>query len=127
MIAAITNEAHGFDVVELPDPVPGPDEVVIRVSACGACGSDVKAQGFAPPGMVMGHELGGEVTGVGSAVDGLKPGVNAAVLPVFSCGGCSFCKSGAVSHCSQVQYTGMGPAGGFAEMTPSCLPDTPLS
>ena len=43
MIAAVTNEAHGFDVVDLPDPVPGPEEVVIRVAACGVCGSDVKA------------------------------------------------------------------------------------
>ena len=56
MIVAITNEAHGFDVVDLPAPVPGPDEVVIRVAACGVCGSDIKAQPFAPPGMVMGHE-----------------------------------------------------------------------
>lgn len=116
MIAAITNEAHGFDVVELPDPVAGPDEVVIRVAACGVCGSDVKAQPFAPPGMVMGHELGGEIIAVGSAVVGLKLGVNAAVLPVLSCGDCSFCRDGALPHCPQVQYVGMGPAGGFAEL-----------
>ena len=115
MIAAITNEAHGFDVIDLPDPVPGPEEVVIRVAACGVCGSDVKAQPFAPPGMVMGHELGGEIIAVGSAVDGLKPGANASVLPVISCGSCGYCSSGAVAHCPQVQYIGMGPAGGFAE------------
>lgn len=115
MIAAITNEDHGFDLVDLPDPVPAPDEVLIRVAACGVCGSDIKAQPFAPPGMVMGHELGGEIVAVGAAVDGLRPGVNAAALPVISCGECSFCRSGAVSHCPQIQYIGMGPAGGFAE------------
>jgi (R,R)-butanediol dehydrogenase/meso-butanediol dehydrogenase/diacetyl reductase len=116
MIAAITNDAHGFDVVDLADPVPGPEDVVIRVAACGVCGSDIKAQPFMPPGMVMDHELGGELVAVGSAVDGLKKGMNAAVLPVFSCGECSFCRSGSVSHCPHVQYIGMGPGGGFAEL-----------
>jgi (R,R)-butanediol dehydrogenase / meso-butanediol dehydrogenase / diacetyl reductase len=116
MIAAITNEAHHFDVVDLPDPAPGPDDAVIRVAACGVCGSDVKAQPFAPPGLVMGHELGGEIVAVGSAVEHLRPGMNAAVLPVISCGSCVHCKAGAVAHCSQVQFIGMGPAGGFAEL-----------
>ena len=116
MKAAVTNQDHGFDVVDMPDPKPGPDELVIRVTACGVCGSDVKAQPYAPPGMVMGHELGGDVVAVGSAVDGWKHGMNAAVLPVISCGACSYCLAGAVSHCSKVQYIGMGPAGGFAEL-----------
>jgi threonine dehydrogenase-like Zn-dependent dehydrogenase len=82
MKAAVTTAEHGFDVVDLPDPAPGPEELVICVAACGVCGSDIKAQPFAPPGMVMGHELGGEVVAVGSAVDGWKQGTNAAVLPV---------------------------------------------
>ena len=65
MKAAVTTEQHGFDVVEMPDPTPGPDELVIRVAACGVCGSDIKAQPFMPAGMVMGHELGGEIVAVG--------------------------------------------------------------
>jgi (R,R)-butanediol dehydrogenase / meso-butanediol dehydrogenase / diacetyl reductase len=116
MKAAVTTAEHGFDVVDLPDPAPGPEELLIRVAACGVCGSDIKAQPFAPPGMVMGHELGGEIVAVGSAVDGWKQGMNAAVLPVISCGTCSYCAAGAVSHCDQVKYIGMGPAGGFAEL-----------
>jgi (R,R)-butanediol dehydrogenase / meso-butanediol dehydrogenase / diacetyl reductase len=116
VIAAVTTAEHGFGMVELPDPAPRPEELVIRVAACGVCGSDVKAQPFAPPGMVMGHELGGEVVAVGSAVDGWKQGVNAAVLPVISCGACAYCQAGAISHCGQVEYIGMGPAGGFAEL-----------
>ena len=52
MKAAVTTEDHGFDVVEMPDPAPGVDELVIRVAACGVCGSDVKAQQYAPAGMV---------------------------------------------------------------------------
>jgi (R,R)-butanediol dehydrogenase/meso-butanediol dehydrogenase/diacetyl reductase len=117
--AAVTNEQHGFDVVDVPDRAPAADELVIRVAACGVCGSDIKAQPFAPPGMVMGHELGGEVVAIGSDVGGWTQGMNAAVLPVISCGTCAYCKAGAVPHCAQVQYIGMGPAGG-SPSTPPC-------
>ncbi len=116
MKAAITTEQHGFDVIEIPDPTPGPDELVIRVAACGVCGSDVKAQPFMPAGMVMGHELGGEIVAVGSDAGRWRPGANVAVLPVVSCGSCRYCAAGAVSHCGQTRYIGLGPdRGGFAE------------
>ena len=78
-------------------------------------GSDIKAQPFAPAGMVMGHELGGEIVAVGSRADGWREGINVAVLPVVSCGSCQYCRAGAVSHCPSASYIGMGPAGGFAE------------
>jgi (R,R)-butanediol dehydrogenase/meso-butanediol dehydrogenase/diacetyl reductase len=115
MKAAVTTPDHGFEVVDLPDPTPGPDQLVIRVAACGVCGSDIKAQPFAPAGMVMGHELGGEIIAVGSQADGWRAGTNVAVLPVISCGSCPYCQAGAVSHCAQSSYIGMGPPGGFAE------------
>ncbi len=115
MKAAVTTDNHGFEVVDLPDPTPGPDQLVIRVTACGVCGSDIKAQPFAPAGMVMGHELGGEVVAVGSATDGWGERTNVAVLPVISCGSCQYCRAGLVSHCPKASYIGMGPAGGFAE------------
>jgi (R,R)-butanediol dehydrogenase / meso-butanediol dehydrogenase / diacetyl reductase len=44
MRAAVTTDAHGFEIVELPDPTPDVDQLVIRVTACGVCGSDIKAQ-----------------------------------------------------------------------------------
>ena len=115
MRAAVTTQDHGFEVVDLPDPTAEPDELVIRVAACGVCGSDIKAQAFAPAGMVMGHELGGEIVAVGSRAEGWAAGTNVAVLPVISCGKCSYCRAGVVSHCAQASYIGMGPAGGFAE------------
>jgi (R,R)-butanediol dehydrogenase / meso-butanediol dehydrogenase / diacetyl reductase len=115
MKAAVTTTDHGFEVVELPDPSPEPDQLVIRVEACGVCGSDIKAQPFAPAGMVMGHELGGEVVAVGPNTDGWTEGTNVAVLPVISCGSCRYCGSGLVSHCPKASYIGMGPAGGFAQ------------
>ena len=117
MRAAVTTEDHGFEVVDLPDPTPGPDELVIRVAACGICGSDLKAQPFAPAGMVMGHEFGGEIVAVGAQAGAWTEGTNIAVLPVLSCGSCRYCRDGAVSHCAQSTFIGMGPAGGFAEYT----------
>lgn len=117
MQAAVTTEQHGFDVVDMPDPAPGPDELVIRVAACGVCGSDIKAQPFMPAGIVMGHELGGEIIAVGSAASGWHEGTNVAVLPVVSCGSCRYCTTGAVSHCAHTRYLGLGPdSGGFAEL-----------
>ena len=116
MRAAVTTEQHGFDVIEIPDPTPGPDELVIRVAACGVCGSDIKAQPFMPAGMIMGHEFGGEIVAVGSDAGGWREGTNVAVLPVVSCGSCRYCAAGSVSHCAQCRYIGMGPdGGGFAE------------
>jgi (R,R)-butanediol dehydrogenase / meso-butanediol dehydrogenase / diacetyl reductase len=115
MKAAVTTEDHGFEIVELPEPTPEADQLVIRVAACGICGSDIKAQPFAPSGIVMGHELGGEVVAVGSQANGWREGTNVAVLPVISCGLCHYCQDGAVSHCASSNYIGMGPAGGFAE------------
>ena len=115
MKAAVTTEDHGFEVVELPDPAPAADQVVIRVAACGVCGSDIKAQPFAPAGMVMGHELGGEVVAVGSA------GRRMAARHQYRCAACQSRVDrvgtarpvgGALRSAS---YIGMGPAGGFAE------------
>lgn len=118
MRAAITTEAGDFSVTDLSDPTPGPNELVLRVAACGVCGSDLKAQPFMPPGTVMGHEIGGQVVAVGSeATDsGWREGVTVAVLPVVSCGGCAWCNRGDVAHCLSVRFIGMGSdAGGFAE------------
>lgn len=115
MKAAVTTDDHGFEVTELPDPTPEPGQLVIRVNACGVCGSDIKAQPYAPAGMVMGHELGGEVVAVGSQVEDWREGTNIAVLPVVSCGACRYCQAGTASHCAAASFIGMGPAGGFAE------------
>jgi (R,R)-butanediol dehydrogenase / meso-butanediol dehydrogenase / diacetyl reductase len=117
MRAAVTTGSGGFAVVTLPDPSPGPDQLVIRVAACGVCGSDLKARPFLPPGTVMGHEFGGEVVAVGTRAHEWREGTNVAVLPVLSCGGCEPCSTGEVAHCGSRRYVGMGTeAGGFAEL-----------
>lgn len=115
MKAAVTTGQPGFEVIDLPDPTPDADQLVIQVEGCGVCGSDIKAQPFAPAGMVMGHEFGGRIVAAGRKTGWWPDSAIVAVLPVISCGSCQACVAGFVSHCAQVSYIGMGPAGGFAE------------
>jgi (R,R)-butanediol dehydrogenase / meso-butanediol dehydrogenase / diacetyl reductase len=118
MRAAITTSAGDFAVADLPDPTPAPDQLVVRVAACGVCGSDIKAQPIMPPGTVMGHEFGGDVVAAGSdaSASGWREGMTVAILPVVSCGVCAWCSRGDVAHCSSVRFIGMGSdAGGFAD------------
>jgi (R,R)-butanediol dehydrogenase/meso-butanediol dehydrogenase/diacetyl reductase len=119
MRAAVTAGEEGFELADLADPTPGPGDLVVRVTACGVCGSDIKARPFMEPGTVMGHELGGEVVAVGAEArsDGWSEGPTVAVLPVVSCGTCAWCVAGDVAHCPSVRFIGMGPdGGGFAEL-----------
>jgi (R,R)-butanediol dehydrogenase / meso-butanediol dehydrogenase / diacetyl reductase len=117
MRAATLGADAAFGVEDLPDPVPGPDDLVLRVTGCGVCGSDLKARPMMPPGTVMGHELCGEVVAVGTAAAGTwREGMRAAVLPVFSCGVCPHCSVGDVAHCEGAALIGLGGApGGFAD------------
>lgn len=118
MRAALLGDGGAFDVADVADPAPGPGELLLRVTACGLCGSDLKAREAMPAGTIMGHEFGGEVVGVGPGVDGWREGMQAAVLPVRSCGTCGWCRAGAVVHCSTAGLIGLGGgAGGFAEVT----------
>ena len=117
MRAAIIDSHHGIEVGEVADPAPGPGQLVVRVTACGICGSDLKARPAMPHGTVMGHEFCGEVVALGSGVTGAwREGVQAAVLPVMSCGTCSWCRAGDVAHCQSARLVGLGGSpGGFAE------------
>jgi threonine dehydrogenase-like Zn-dependent dehydrogenase len=55
--AAVVGADRRFEVVSVPDPAPGPGELLLRVTACGLCGSDVKARDAMPAGTIMGHEF----------------------------------------------------------------------
>jgi (R,R)-butanediol dehydrogenase/meso-butanediol dehydrogenase/diacetyl reductase len=115
--AAALTEDHRFTVVDLPDPTPGPGELVLRVAGCGICGSDLKAHAHLPAGTVMGHELCGEVVAVGAGVEGWREGQAAASLPMSSCGTCRWCLAGEPFHCHRVRPFGFGAAhGAFAEL-----------
>ena len=118
MRAAVLADGGAFDVTTVDDPEPGAGQLLVKVSACGLCGSDLKARSFMPAGAIMGHEFGGEVVGVGSGTQGWHLGMSAAVLPVESCGSCPACRAGDVIHCVSAVLIGLGGSpGGFAELT----------
>jgi (R,R)-butanediol dehydrogenase / meso-butanediol dehydrogenase / diacetyl reductase len=117
MRAAVVGDGGAFEVIEVEDPVPGPGELLLRVTACGLCGSDLKARVAMPAGTVMGHEFGGEVVDVGPGVEGWHVGALTAVLPVASCGQCARCQVGDVIHCASAVLIGLsGSPGGLAEL-----------
>src|SRR5262245_8635616 len=91
----------GVEVAEVPDPVPGPGEVVVAVEACGLCGSDVHAieLGLVAPGQILGHEFGGRVMDVGPSVSSEWVGRAVAVNPIGSCGTCRACARGVPFGC----------------------------
>lgn len=102
-------------VEEVPDPAPGPGEVVVKVGRCGICGSDLHmsedpAFGSAP-GQVFGHEFAGEVVALGNGTEGLRPGDLVSVIPLKSCGACAHCRAGEVQWCEAFGLQG----GGYAE------------
>ncbi|MCL7496998.1 zinc-dependent alcohol dehydrogenase family protein [Streptomyces sp. MCA2] len=107
-------------VTELPDPVPEPDEVVVRVTSCGLCGTDMHLLGGELPAaaypLVPGHELTGEIVAVGAAVTGRAVGERVAVDPNMPCGACHYCRIGRGNLCEDYTAIGVTRAGGFAEL-----------
>jgi len=115
MRAVVVAGPRRLAVENVPDPIPEPGQAVLRVSACGICGSDLHVHQLAylPAGAIMGHELCGEVV---EAAGGLRIGERVCVLPVLSCGRCPHCRSGLGMYCTAQRALGLGQAaGGFAE------------
>lgn len=111
MRAAVTT-GHGFEVVEIPDPTPGPGELVLRVAANGICGSDLSTAPFLPAGTVMGHEFAGEVLAVGppdpDATHVFRSGDHVASMPVRGCHRCRACLTGDIARCPSARTLGLG-------------------
>lgn len=102
-------------IERLPDPTPGPGELVVRVGRCGICGSDLHmtedpAYGKGP-GTVLGHEFAGEVVALGRRTDGIGLGDLVSVIPLASCGQCAACLAGEPACCAGFALQG----GGYAE------------
>ena len=116
MKAVITQGLHRpLRVDSLPDPVPGPGEVVLKVARCGICGSDLHMTEDAAygikPGEVLGHEFAGEVVALGSGVTGLANGDRVSAIPLAGCGRCPACLAGEPAWCAEFTLQG----GGYAE------------
>ncbi|MER5200394.1 zinc-dependent alcohol dehydrogenase family protein [Streptomyces sp. NPDC002755] len=118
MKAAVIEAPGKVVVTTVPDPTPGPRDVVIDVSACGLCGTDLHIlQGeFAPTlPIVPGHEFAGEVVGLGSEVTELALGDRVAVDPSLYCHECRYCRVGHNNLCDRWQAIGVTVPGGAAE------------
>src|SRR5512147_2091453 len=96
MRASMVYGVNDIRVVEVPTPVPGPGEVLVRVRSCGVCATDVKILGGSglPKDLptILGHEPAGEVTALGQGVSGIAIGERVAVYPIAACGECFFCR-----------------------------------
>jgi alcohol dehydrogenase, propanol-preferring len=108
---------------ELPDPEPGPGELLLKVRACGVCRTDLHLRdGELAPGhlpLVLGHQIVGEVIG-GDVEAGARAAVGARVgVPWlgWTCGVCRYCTSGRENLCAQARFTGCDRDGGYAELT----------
>ena len=118
MKAAVIESVGKAVVLEVPDPAPGPRDVVVEVAACGLCGTDLHIlQGeFAPTlPIVPGHEFAGEVVGVGTAVTELTVGDRVAVDPSLYCHECRYCRTGHNNLCERWAAIGVTTAGGAAQ------------
>lgn len=108
--------------VEKPVPVPGDDELLVHVRACGVCRTDLHVtEGDLPvhrPGVTPGHEVVGVVAGLGAAVTGFAVGDRVGVAWLrHTDGTCAYCLRGAENLCPRSEYTGWDADGGYAEYT----------
>jgi 2-desacetyl-2-hydroxyethyl bacteriochlorophyllide A dehydrogenase len=115
MRAVVSRTPGELVLEEVPEPRPALGQAVLRVLACGICGSDlhVHQHKLLPPGSIMGHEFCGEVI---ESANGLRAGERVCAIPNLSCGACDRCRSGLGAYCATQQPIGLGLANGaFAE------------
>src|SRR5579875_3970421 len=98
MKALLLSQYKKLEISDLPRPVPAPGEVLVKVAACGICGSDVHgydgSSGRRIPPIVMGHEAAGIVAAVGEGVTGYWAGDRVTFDSTVYCGECEFCRRG---------------------------------
>jgi len=106
-----------LDLRDVPDPQPGAGEIVLRVRACGICGSDLHwfRGALPPPAVCPGHEFAGTVAHCGAGVTGVREGDAIAVEPLAVCRECSYCRTGRPQLCPRLRILGLQRPGGFAD------------
>jgi 2-desacetyl-2-hydroxyethyl bacteriochlorophyllide A dehydrogenase len=117
MPAALLKGVRAIEVADVAVPAPGPDEVLLEVSHCGICGSDLHfiLEWGGRPDSIEGHEYTGTVVAVGDDVTGWEVGDRVVGGPSTRCGVCEFCRAGRPSLCEQRSRVGQGPwQGAFA-------------
>src|SRR5580698_5433077 len=111
MKALLLSDYGQLDIVDLPTPHPAEDELLIRVRACGICGSDVHgfdgSTGRRLPPIVMGHEAAGIVESVGGDVSNFRVGDRVTFDSTVYCGKCFYCQRGQVNLCDNREVVGV--------------------
>jgi len=124
MRALLLKEYEKLEMIEMPEPPIGPDDVLVQVKACGICGSDIHgfdgSTGRRIPPLVMGHEASGVVYKTGADVTEFRVGDRITFDSTVYCGKCYFCRRGEVNLCDNRQVLGVSPPeyrrhGAFAE------------
>ena len=120
MKAVVVHEPGAVRVENVPMPEVGRKDVLVKVGACGICGTDIHIiDGEFPPTrypIIIGHEFGGTIADVGPDVVGFKVGDRVGVDPTLNCGECYFCQRGQGNLCERWNAVGVGHhPGGFAE------------
>ena len=124
MKALVLSKYKQLDLVDMAKPQPGEDDLLIRVQACGICGSDVHgydgSTGRRLPPVVMGHEAAGIIEAVGGAVADFQPSQHVTFDSTVFCGHCFYCRRGQVNLCEQREVIGVSTLdfrrmGAFAE------------
>jgi L-iditol 2-dehydrogenase len=111
MKALLLSEYKKLSVVDMPTPEIGDDDVLVRVRACGICGSDIHgydgSTGRRIPPLVMGHEAAGVIERVGRGVQGFASGERVSFDSTVSCGTCHFCRRGQINLCDNRTVLGV--------------------
>jgi L-iditol 2-dehydrogenase len=125
MKALLLTAPSALECTDFSEPTPAVDEVLVRIRACGICGSDIHgwdgSTGRRRPPLIMGHEAAGEIATVGAHVTGWRAGERVTFDSTISCGHCRQCEAGQVNLCENRRVFGVAPAeyrqhGAFAEL-----------
>jgi propanol-preferring alcohol dehydrogenase len=121
-ICSLEENRHPLDRVTLPDPIPKEDEILVKVSVCGVCHTDIdEIEGRTPPPrfpVVLGHQIVGKVEKKGRNARQFKVGDRVGIAWIHSaCGRCKFCLSGNENLCEAFEATGRDAPGGYAQYT----------
>lgn len=111
MKALVLEEYKKFAYTNVPTPVPGPEEALVAVRACGICGSDVHGMdgstGRRRPPIIMGHEAAGVIADVGAGVKGWAAGTAVTFDSTIYCGRCEYCRRGETNLCDNRRVLGV--------------------
>jgi propanol-preferring alcohol dehydrogenase len=121
-LCSLKETRHPLELTDLPDPVPATNEVLVKVSACGVCHTELdEIEGRTPPPqlpVVLGHQVVGRIVQTGSRVSRFSTGDRVGIAWIHSaCGQCTFCREGEENLCQDFKATGRDAPGGYAQYT----------